>query len=414
MTSPTQSASTTPAATGEDASKERRLLLALAAIQFTNIVDFMVMMPLGPQLTELFRISDAQFGLLVSAYTLAAGASGVFASAYVDKFGRRALMLFMYAGFGLATLACALSPSYTTLLIARVVAGVFGGVLSALVQTVVADAVPYARRGQAMGLVMASFSLATVAGVPGSLMLAAQWGWHMPFFALALVALPVWWFTLRNLPELTAHLQVVKKLTALQAIRAVLADANHWRAFLLALCLMSAGFSIIPYITIYLSANLGLTQQQIPLIYLAGGVATLMSSRLVGKLADRWGKVPTFRTVALLALLPMLALTHLPPLPIAWVLVVTTAFFVLVSGRMVPGLSIIGAAGQPALRGTFLSLNGAVQSGAMGVASWVGGLLIERNAANQVVGYGRAGWVALGLTLIAVWLVGQVKTHDVK
>jgi predicted MFS family arabinose efflux permease len=311
-------------------------------------------------------------------------------------------------------LACALSPSYVTLLIARVTAGIFGGVLSALVQTVVADAVPYARRGQAMGVVMASFSLATVAGVPASLALAAQVGWHAPFFALTLLAVPVWWFTMCNLPVLDAHLHAATRRSAWQGIKAVLADANHRRAFLLALCVMSASFSIIPYITIYLAANVGMTQAQVPWIYLVGGVATLASSRLWGVLADRWGKVPTFRLVASLSVLPMLALTHLPASSMAVVLVVTTAFFVLVSGRMVPGLSIIGAAGQPALRGTFMSLNGAVQSGAMGVASWIGGMLISRDSLHQVVGYGRSGWLALGLTLMALWLVGRIKTHDVK
>jgi predicted MFS family arabinose efflux permease len=161
--------------------QERAMLWCLAAVQFTHIVDFMVMMPLGPQLTALFHLSDAQFGLLVSAYSLAAGASGLTASLFVDRFERRQALTFLYAGFALATLACGLAPTYGALMMARVLAGIFGGVLGSLVQTIVGDAIPYQRRGAAMGTVMSAFSLSTVAGVPASLFLASHWGWHVPF-----------------------------------------------------------------------------------------------------------------------------------------------------------------------------------------------------------------------------------------
>ena len=154
--------------------RERWLLLALAGIQFTHILDFMIMMPLGPQFRALFGITDAQFGVLVSAYTLAAGASGLLASAYVDRFGRRNLLLAMYGLFGLATLACGLAPGYLALMAARIAAGAFGGVLSALIQTIVAEVVPFERRGRAMAVVMTSFSVATVAGVPLGLWMAAR------------------------------------------------------------------------------------------------------------------------------------------------------------------------------------------------------------------------------------------------
>ena len=167
--------------------RELWLLLTLAGVQFTHILDFMIMMPLGPQFRALFGISDAQFGLLVSAYTLAAGVSGLLASTYVDRFGRKRLLLVLYVLFGLATLACGLAPSYAALMVARIAAGLFGGVLSALCQTIVADVVPYERRGRAMGIVMTAFSVSTVAGVPAGLFLAAHFSWQVPFFGIAVL-----------------------------------------------------------------------------------------------------------------------------------------------------------------------------------------------------------------------------------
>ncbi len=152
--------------------RELWLLLTLAGIQFTHILDFMIMMPLGPQFTQIFAITDAQFGMLVSAYTLAAGVSGLLAATYLDKFDRKKLLLALYVLFGLATLACGLAPTYDSLMLARVLAGIFGGVLSALSQTIIADVIPFERRGRAMGIVMTSFSVSTVAGVPLGLFLA--------------------------------------------------------------------------------------------------------------------------------------------------------------------------------------------------------------------------------------------------
>src|SRR5688572_17934401 len=276
---------------------ERALLYTLAAIQFTHIVDFMVMMPLGPEFTRLFGISDAQFGLLVSAYTLAAGASGVIGSFFIDRFERRTLMLWTYAAFALATLACGLSSGYAMLMAARIAAGLFGGIIGVLVQTMVGDAIPYERRGRAMGLVMASFSLATVAGVPASLWLAQVLGWHASFIAIALASLVIGAVGMRTLPRLEGHLHAARETSAWRSIGAVLREPHHWHAFGFTALVMATGFTVIPFITIYLTANVGISPAQVPLIYLAGGVATLFTSRLIGGLADRWGKVPTFRLV---------------------------------------------------------------------------------------------------------------------
>ena len=392
-------------------SKERWLLWSLSAVQFTHIVDFMVMMPLGPQLTRIFSLSDAQFGLLVSVYSLAAGVSGLLASLVIDRFERKRALLALYAGFMLATLACGLAPTYGSLMGARIAAGVFGGVLGALVQTIVGDAIPFERRGRAMGVVMASFSLATVAGVPASLWLASLGGWHWPFVAIALFSVPVWLVAWQVVPSLHGHLAGAASGSSFNQLRRVLSEFNHWRAFGLSALMVLGSFSIIPYITIYTTTNLGLAQEQVPLIYLVGGVATFFSARMWGQLSDRHGKVPVFRAVSVMAVVPMLVLTHLPVVPVAVLVTVTTAFFVFVSGRMVPGMALLTAAPPPAMRGAFMSVNGALQSASMGLAAWLGGALISRGPDGLVQGYGRTGWLALATTVVMVWWVGRLQLH---
>jgi predicted MFS family arabinose efflux permease len=393
--------------------QERWMLWCLAAVQFTHIVDFMVMMPLGPQLTALFGLSDAQFGLLVSAYSLAAGASGLTASLFIDRIERRRTLVFLYAGFALATLACGLAPTYTSLMVARVLAGVFGGVLGALVQTIVADTVPYQRRGQAMGVVMAAFSLSTVAGVPASLWLASVWGWHAPFIVLAVASVLILLAAQRLVPELSGHLQAqTTGAKAWHGLAEVIKVPAHWKAFTLSALMMLGSFSIIPYITIYTTTNLGLQPEQVPWVYLAGGLATLFTSRLWGRLADTYGKEKVYRGLVVAAVLPMMALTHLQQASLPLLLVVTTAFFVLVSGRMVPGMALLTATPPAHLRGGFMSVNNAIMSATMGVASWIGGMLIGRAPNGLVTGYERCGWLALVTSVLLVVWVGQLRPRE--
>jgi predicted MFS family arabinose efflux permease len=393
--------------------RELLLLLTLAGVQFTHILDFMIMMPLGPKFTSIFSITDAQFGLLVSAYTLAAGASGLLAATYLDKFDRKKLLLVLYIFFGLSTLACGLAPSYNTLMAARIAAGIFGGVLSALSQTIVADVIPYERRGRAMSIVMTSFSVSTVAGVPLGLYFAERFNWHAPFFGIAALVGVLTLGAYLTLPRLNAHLKLVNRPSTWGAIARVLADPNHLRAFGLSGLLMFAGFTVIPFITIYLQANVGWPSAQIPLVYLAGGVVTLVTARFIGVMTDRRGKVSMFRILSMLAMVPMLATTLMEGFEMWAVLTVTTAFFVCVSGRMIPGMALITSSANPALRGTFMALNSSVQSAAMGFAALISGLIISRDAHNLVQHY----WVAASLgvlaSFVAIFLSGTLKIYQV-
>ena len=392
--------------------RERYFLLTLAGIQFSHILDFMIMMPLGPILISAFGITTHEFGLLVASYSFSAAFSGLLATTFIDRFERKRLLLVMFALFGLATLSCGLAPGYLTLIVARGLAGAFGGVLGALVQTMVGDVIPYARRAKASGLISAAFSFSTVAGVPLSLWLANHLQWRAPFFFIAALSILFIFVGLRILPELRHHLSEEKRRHPFSAMFAVLRDANHLRALLFSALIIFSGFTVIPYITLYAVGNVGISQHDIPFVYFAGGAATLFTARLIGHWADARGKVHAYRRIAFAALLPLIVVTHIGAVPL-WVwLICTTFFFVLVSGRMVPAMAIITSAAQPKLRGTFMSLNSTVQSLAMGLATTLSGFIISQDSAGHIIGYANVGYVAVTANLLAIWFVVRIVMHD--
>ncbi|MDO8464764.1 MAG: MFS transporter [Gallionella sp.] len=401
--------------------REKYLLLTLAGIQFSHVLDFMIMMPLGPILISAFGINTHEFGLLVASYSFSAALSGLFAATFIDRFERKRLLLAMFALFGLATLACGLAPGYATLLIARGMAGAFGGVLGALVQTIVGDVIPFARRARASGVVSAAFSISTVAGVPLSLWLAEYFQWRAPFVFIAVLVVLFIIIGARSLPELRHHIGPsansgtssgqAKQKHPFAAIFAVLRDPNHLRALLFSGLLIFSGFTVIPYITIYAVGNVGIAQQDIPYIYLFGGMATLITARRIGHWADLRGKVKIYRLVATAALLPLLVVTHIGAVPLWLWLICTTTFFVLVSGRMIPAMAIIASAAQPKLRGTFMSLNATTQSLAMGLATTLAGFIITQGDNGRVIDYATVGYVAMTANALAIWFVARIAMH---
>lgn len=395
--------------------RERWLLFTLAGIQFTSVLDFMIMMPLGPQLTQLFGISAGEFGLLVSAYTFSAGLSGLLASTYIDRFGRKRMMLTLYPLFGAAALACSLAPSYGLLIMARIASGFFGGVLMAISQTIVAEVIPFDRRGRAMSVVMTSFSVATVAGVPLALFLVSHFNWHTPFLAIACMVSLLVVVAMNTLPSLKGHLQAPSaeeaSLSLLANLRSVLVDPNHLRAFAMSVSMVFAGFAVVPYITLYLQANAGFETDQIPYVYLFGGVSTLISARFIGLWSDRAGKAYAFRRLALLMPLPLLAVTVSAGLPQWAILVISSILFVVMSGRMIPGMALIGAAADPRRRGSFMTLNSAVQSLSMGLAAMVGGQILGRDAGGNLTHYWMAALVGGSASLLSFAMAARLRLH---
>jgi predicted MFS family arabinose efflux permease len=395
--------------TGKPARRELALLLTLAAVQFTHIVDFMIMMPLGPQFMRLFGIGPQQFGALVSAYTFAAAASGFIAAFWIDRFDHKRALLALYAGFIVATALCGVAPNYALLIAARAVAGVFGGVIGGLVFAIVADAVPYERRARATAVVAASFSLAAVAGVPLALWLAVHFSWRAPFLVLAAASVGVGAAAMRILPPLRAHLAHHQTRHPVLRLRLIFGVPNHLRAFAFMITLMFAGFSVIPFIAPYTVANVGISEADLAVVYFAGGLATLFTAQIFGRLADRYGKKRMFTIVALLSIAPILITTHLPRLPLAVVLPFSTLFFILVTGRFGPAMALVSGSVEPRLRGSFMSFNASIQQLGSGGAAMAAGLIIGRAPDGSLTHYGVVGWLAAGCTLSCIWLAHRIR-----
>ena len=377
----------------------------------------MIMMPLGPEFIRELNINTHQFGLLLSSYTFAAAAAGIFATYYVDRFERRQLLLSLYALFIIATFACGLAPSYEALFIARAFAGAFGGILGALVQTIVADSIPFERRGKALGTVMAAFSVSTVAGVPLGLFLAnhiPSLGWRAPFFFIALISSLILYLGYRNIPKIAGHLDHVHEGSRLSQVLNILIAPQHIKAFIFMALIMITGFSVIPYIALYLTSNVGISNSYISLIYLCGGVATLMSSRFIGHMSDKYGKVTVFRVLAIVSLVPLLVTTNLPVTPLWIVLINSTAFFILVSGRMIPAMAMVSQVVENKIRGTFMSLVGSVQMLSSGIASVLAGWIVTIGPDGMMQHYNLVGYGAAICGLLTFWLVGYIHSDTKK
>ncbi len=395
--------------------QEKSLLRSLSGIQFSHILDVMIIMPLAPMLMRTFDLTAVQFGLLVSAYTFMGAISSIIAAIVIDRFDRRRVMLWFFVAFIIATALCAIAPTYHLLLFARGLSGVFGGVLGSLVHVYIADCFPYEHRGSATGKITAAFSVATVLGVPVSLLLVnhTELGWRAPFIVVSLASTVFLWMAYKAIPSIPTRITDQRWSRTLVPMKQVLSNTNHWRAYAYMFLMMMGGFTVIPYITLYSTLNLQFPETLLPVLYLSGGAFTFFTSQWIGRLADKHGKAYVFRITAVLAMLPILAMTHATNIPWWGVLCITTPFFIFVSGRFVPGMAIITSASIPHLRGTFMSINSAVQSIASSIATLVAGFIITINSEGMLEHYNIVGYIACIAILATLWLVGyiQVAAH---
>ncbi len=385
---------------------ERWLLLSLAAINFTTIVDFIIIMPLGPQYMRVFSISPAQFGVIVSSYAISAGISGLAAGFFLDRFDRKRALLALYAGFALGTLFCGLAQTYPLLVAARALAGAFGGVTGALILAVVGDVIPEHRRGAAMGMVMSAFSLANICGVPLGLVLASSFNWHVPFFVLAGLSVVILAVLSGVMPSLRSHLTHLREEPPTARMFAILSGPAHQKAFLFMGMLTFTGFVVFPYLPKYLVANAGLTEKQLPWIYICGGACTMFSMNLIGRWADRAGKRPVFIRMSLAAVVPILIVTNLPAVPLLAALAVSTLLMICMSGRFVPAMAMMTASIEARHRGGFMSVNSSVQQLAAGLAAWISGLILGQSATGQITHFQITGLLSVFCALACIYLSG--------
>ena len=398
------------------ARRESMLLWLLAFTQFTVIMDFMVMMPLSPQLMRAFQVGPSAISGAVSAYAWCAGLSGLLAATYIDRFSRKKLMLTMFCLFTLSNLGCALAPTFHALVIARAFAGLTGGVLSSITMAIIADVIPAQRRGAATGIVMTSFGMAAVAGVPAGVMLGAHYNWAAPFFLLVLMSVLIWTCAFFILPALDAHLaDGVRKLRDIVPDLLGLFKIQRQRdAFLLSGINMLGSMMVIPFIAPTLVGNLGVQPVDMTWVYLCGGAAALASSRWLGRMADRFGALTTFRIAILWSIVPALLLTHLVPLPMALIVLTFVLFMTSMSARNIPMQALLTTIPAPSQRGAFLSVNSAIQQLGTGLGAWLGGQFLTTDSAGHIAGYGVNGWIAAAIALFAsFWVLRLRAPHAV-
>ncbi len=382
---------------------ERLILLILAVIQFSHIIDFMIIMPLGATFMRTFDISPRQFSLIVSAYAISAFLSGMLGATVIDRFDRKTALLSCYAGFTLGTFACSLAPDYYFFLAARSLTGAFGGLLSALILAVIGDIIPLQRRGRAMGTVMTAFSIASVAGVPLGIYLAATFNWRAPFLFIGALA---GFFTVLSyfvLPSMKAHLSSgLVQRNPLRVMSNIARDNNQMSALLFTIVLMLGHFSIIPFIAPYMQRNIGFSDYEVTYIYAIGGLLTVFLLPYFGRLADRFGHHRVFSFASVAALFSILAITHLPSVSIALALVATSSFFVVASGRNVPATTLITSVVRPENRASFLSVRTSVREMGLAIASAVAGFIITEGPDGHLEHYPYVGYFAIAMSVLAI------------
>ncbi len=386
------------------------LLLVLAAVYFTHILDFVIVMPLGDQLRQQLHITPRQFGVVVSAYGIAAMITGIASSAVVDLFDRKKVLVGAFGGFTLATFYCGLAPDYTHLLIARCLTGIFGGLAASSVMAVIGDVFPDRQRGKAIGAVTSSFAVASTIGLPIGLSLAIYYGnWNAPFIAIGVLAVCVFFLAAIYLPSLTSHRAAVAVSPFVQ-FATVVRHPNHLWSFLFMLATIMGTFIIVPYIAPYLQANCGRSASDLPIIYSIAGICTLVSMNIVGWATDRVGAMPVFFLCAAGAVLMTLVITNLPPVPLLSAALTTSCFMVLASGRIIPAQTMMLRASDPAMRGAFMNLNTAVSHFATAVGPLVTGSIVgEEFPGGPLTGFAVAGLVAAAFGCGAIVLSFQLR-----
>lgn len=393
----------------QDTAHEKLVLLILAAIQFAHVMDFMVMMPLGPQLMRLFELSPSQFGHIVSAYGISSGIAGLAVAPFIDRYDRKLFLKYCLVGLFAGTLLCGLAPTAHVLMIARCIAGFFGGILGGLVQAIISDVFPAQRRGFAISRVMIAFSIASILGVPSGLALANIFGWHVPFIIVSVLLAILFFLVQFRFPSLRGHIDPSATVRSrVSQLTHLLVEKPAVIGFLATTFIILGQFMVIPYISPYLVKNLGFSEQQLPLLYFFGGAASIVTMPLIGKATDKYGPSRVFPVGMIVSIIPLFTLTHLTTQNPVLILSVTTFFMICMGGRMVPYTSLLSNVVEAKKRGAYLSLNASVQSLAQGGAAMLAATLISENASRQLVGYTTSGWLAAIFSIITILLGLQI------
>jgi MFS transporter, DHA1 family, inner membrane transport protein len=391
---------------------QKIILFLLSTINFTHILDFMIMMPLGVFLMPYFKISPLQFSFVVSAYTISAGVSGFLAAFFVDNYDRKKILLWAYFLFLIGTIACGIAPTYLLLLFARIFAGVFGGLIGAQVTSIIADAFAYEIRGRAMGAVMSGFAVASTLGMPFALFLANTFSWHAPFLFVGFLGIVLIPFIIKFMPKMDTHITNEKQSydQKLSILTSVLKNKNQLEALLFSFLMMGGHFLMIPFINPYMIHNVGYDKDFTPLIYLVGGIASFISANILGKVADKYGKLKVYSWCLLSAIPMIIIITNLPFATKAYIsLFIFGLWFAVSTGRGVTGAAMVTNVVDATTRGSFQSFNSSMQQLGTGLAAFVSGLIITENAQTKaIIGYETVGYLSVVVLLCSLLLARKI------
>jgi predicted MFS family arabinose efflux permease len=378
------------------------LVALLALVQFTIILDFIIMSPLGAILMPSLGITAGQFGVAVSAYAFSAGLSGILAAGFADRFDRKRLLLFFYVGFALGTALCAAAETYHVLLIGRIVTGLFGGVIGSVVLAIVTDLFPLQLRGRVMGFVQTAFAASQVLGVPAGLFLANHWNWHACFSAIVGLAIATIAIIAFAMKPVDAHLKLKQDRNPFHHLVATVGEPRYTLAFAVTTLLATGGYMIMPYSSAFTVNNVGIDIAHLPTIYLVSGLFSIVTGPLVGRASDAFGKYPTFVFGCTMTIIMVLIYTHLGHVSLATAITVNVLMFVGIFSRMIPSQALISAIPDPSQRGSFSAVSASLQQLSGGLGSVLAAAIISQQPDGSLLHFERIGYVVATTTIITL------------
>lgn len=384
------------------------MIAILAILQFTIILDFMVLSPLGALLLEKLSITTSQFGLVVSAYAFSAGASGFLAAGFADKFDRKKILMFFYVGFIIGTFLCAIAPTYELLLAARIVTGIFGGVIGSISQAIISDLFQLEVRGRVMGFVQMAFAASQVLGLPIGLLLANSFGWHAPFWMIAIFGTILGFVIMIYMKPINEHLKLQTENNAFQHLIKTISQVTYLKAFSATSLLATGGFMLMPFGSTFGINNLGLKMNQLPTLYLATGISSILIGPFIGKMSDKIGKFTMFLIGSIISMLMIGVYTNLGVTPLWICIIINVLIFVGINARMISSSTLMTAIPTPQDRGAFMSINSSAAQVAGGIASYAAGAIVVQNKTGYLEHYDTLGYTVIGLMLIVIAMIYNI------
>lgn len=380
----------------------------LAFLQFTVILDFLILSPLGAVLLPALHVAPSQFGLLVSVYAFSASIAGLLTAGFADKFDRKKLLLFFYGGFILGTGLCGVAHSYHFLLAARIITGLFGGVIGSIAMAIAADLFPLELRGRVMGVVQTAFAASQVMGLPLGLYFSNKWNWHAPFLMIAAIGAVVGLVIIFGLKPIDAHLKLKHDRNAFQHLLKTVSRPMYLRGFSATILLATGGFMLMPFSSAFTVNNLGISLDHLPTIYFITGISSIIAGPLLGRLSDSIGKYPIFCFGTTLGMVMVTIYCHLGLTPLWGVILVNVLLFVGISARMVSASALISAVPDGPDRGAYMSVNSSVQQFAGGTAAGIAGLVVVQTPAGRMEHYDILGFIVAAAMLATMGLMYSI------